>query len=142
MSAREITENLLKAIHSKKYGLIICNFANPDMVGHTGNFPATVAAIEIIDHCLAQIIAALKTVGGEAMITADHGNAERMYDDQTRQPHTAHTSELVPFVYIGRAARIVDSAPGSLVDIAPTLLYALGLPQPPEMTGRSLIKFD
>jgi 2,3-bisphosphoglycerate-independent phosphoglycerate mutase len=139
MSAIEVTDKLVAAIHSKKYGMIICNFANPDMVGHTGNFDATVKAVEVIDQCLGRIITALKAVGGEAIITADHGNAECMYDEQTKQPHTAHTHELVPFVYIGRTATITDDI-GTLADVAPTLLYLMGLSQPVEMTGRSLIE--
>lgn len=141
MSAPEITENLVKAIEQQKYGLIICNFANSDMVGHTGDFVATVAAIEVIDHCLGQIIAALKTVQGEAIITADHGNAECMYDEQIKQPHTAHTSEPVPFVYVGQRAVTITHQHGTLADVAPTLLYLLGLPKPIEMTGISLLTF-
>jgi 2,3-bisphosphoglycerate-independent phosphoglycerate mutase len=140
MSAFEITEKLVDAIESKKYGLIVCNFANPDMVGHTGHFDATVHAIETIDTCLGKIIDTLRKVGGEAIITADHGNAECMYDEETRQPHTAHTSEPVPFIYIGRPAKI-SHAEGTLADIAPTLLYLMDLPNPREMTGNSLIEF-
>lgn len=138
MSAVEITDKLAHAIKSEQYGLIICNYANPDMVGHTGNFEATVKAIECIDECLGHIINALRQVGGEVIITADHGNAECMYDEETKQPHTAHTSDLVPFVYYGRTAIITHQA-GTLADIAPTLLYLMGLPQPKEMTGQSLI---
>lgn len=138
MSAPEITEHLLKAIQSKQYGLIVCNFANADMVGHTGNFPAAVQAVEIIDQCLGRISAALESVGGEMIITADHGNAECMYDAQTHQPHTAHTTEPVPFVYRGRPAAITHQM-GTLADIAPTLLYLMGLPIPPEMTGKNLL---
>jgi 2,3-bisphosphoglycerate-independent phosphoglycerate mutase len=139
MSAIEVTDKLVEAIHSKKYGMIICNFANPDMIGHTGNFDATVTAVEIIDQCLGRIITALKETGGEAIITADHGNAECMFDEQSKQPHTAHTHELVPFVYIGRNATITHND-GTLADIAPTLLKLMDLRQPAEMTGRSLIK--
>lgn len=139
MSAPEITDQLIKAITSKKYDLIICNFANPDMVGHTGNFAATVQAIEVIDQCLGKIIQALKEVGGEAIITADHGNAEFMFDPQTNQPHTAHTVEPVPVIYIGRPAKIVHDTERTLADIAPTLLVMMGLPKPEEMTGESLI---
>lgn len=113
--------------------MIICNFANPDMLGHTGNLPAT------IDACLEKITAALLAVGGEALITADHGNAEIMFDDHTHQPHTAHTQELVPLIYIGRDATFVTSK-GVLSDIAPTMLSLLNLPQPKEMTGTALIK--
>ncbi len=139
MSAFEVTAQLVEAIKSEKYDVIICNFANPDMVGHTGNLPATIHAIEVIDTCLGQIVTALQQVGGEAIITADHGNAELMFNDQTGQPHTAHTHELVPFIYIGREARVAKSD-GILSDIAPTMLYLLGLPQPKEMTGKSIIE--
>lgn len=141
MSAEELTDALVTAIHSQHYQFIICNYANPDMVGHTGNFAATVKAIETIDHCLSKILAALKIVQGEALITADHGNAELMFDEKTAQPHTAHTSELVPLVYIGRKANFVRND-GTLSDIAPTLLYLMGLSQPKEMTGRNLLSID
>jgi 2,3-bisphosphoglycerate-independent phosphoglycerate mutase len=139
MSAFEVTAKLIEAIKSEKYDVIICNFANPDMLGHTGNMPATIHAIEVIDTCLGQIVAALQQVGGEAIITADHGNAELMFNDCTQQPHTAHTSELVPFIYIGRKARVCKSD-GILSDIAPTMLYLLGITQPKEMTGKSIIE--
>lgn len=138
MSAPEVTDRLVEAIRSKKYSMIICNFANPDMVGHTGNFDATVKAIEVIDQCIGQIIAALREVGGEAIITSDHGNAECMYDEKTHQPHTAHTTEYAPFLYIGRPARVTHEV-GTLADIAPTMLYLMGLPQPSEMTGKALL---
>ncbi len=139
MSAPEMTERLIAEIVSKRYDVIICNFANPDMVGHTGDFAATVKAIEVVDACLGNIIKALLQVGGEAIITADHGNAELMFDPQTNQIHTAHTSDPVPFVYIGRRAQIALQQ-GKLSDIAPTLLYLLGLQKPSEMTGTSLVK--
>ena len=139
MSAPELTTQLVAAIKSGDYDVIICNFANPDMVGHTGNFAATVKAIETIDHCLAKITQALGETGGEAIITADHGNAELMFDKKTGQPHTAHTSELVPVLYYGRTAHPVKTN-GILSDIAPTLLYLMGLPKPAEMTGDPLFK--
>lgn len=139
MSAHEVTARLVKEIQSEKYDVIICNFANPDMVGHTGNLTAAVMAIETIDECLGKIIRALSDVGGEAIITADHGNAELMFDEQTGQPHTAHTYELVPFVYFGRDAKIVKKD-GKLSDIAPTMLYLMGLPKPKEMTGHSILE--
>jgi 2,3-bisphosphoglycerate-independent phosphoglycerate mutase len=141
MSAPELTDKLVAAIKSNQYDVIICNFANADMVGHTGNFPATVQAIEAIDECLGKIISALKAVGGEALITADHGNAELMFDKNTGQPHTAHTSELVPLIYIGRAAHPVKTS-GILSDIAPTLLYLMGLQPPAEMTGTSMFELN
>lgn len=139
MSAPEVTDQIVKAIAGQKYALIICNYANPDMVGHTGNFAATVKAVEVIDACIGRIITALQAVGGEAVITADHGNAEFMYDEQTQQPHTAHTVEPVPFIYVGRPAIICDEQ-GTLADIAPTLLQILGLEKPKEMTGHSLVR--
>lgn len=141
MSAKELTDALVKAIKSNQYDVIICNFANPDMVGHTGNFEATVKAIEVIDECLEKIISALKTVNGEAIITADHGNAERMFNYETNQPHTAHTNDPVPFIYIGKPAKI-SKKDGKLSDIAPTLLYLLDMEKPSEMTGSSLVELQ
>jgi 2,3-bisphosphoglycerate-independent phosphoglycerate mutase len=140
MSALKVTEYLIEAIEGKNYDFIVCNFANPDMLGHTGDFNATVKAIEMIDDCLGKIVHALKKVGSEAIITADHGNAEYMFDTSTGQPHTAHTNELVPFVYVGRPANVTFER-GSLFDIAPTILYLLGLEKPAEMTGSSLVEF-
>jgi 2,3-bisphosphoglycerate-independent phosphoglycerate mutase len=139
MSAFEVTEKLVEAIESKSYDVIICNFANPDMVGHTGDFAATVKAIEAIDKCIGRIIAALRKVKGECLITADHGNAEQMFNDETQQAHTAHTSELVPLIYFGRDAEFTQGR-GILADIAPTMLYLLNLPIPKEMTGKVLLK--
>lgn len=140
MSAPELTEKLVAAIESEKYDAIICNYANPDMVGHTGNFNATVKAIETIDTCLEKVVNALTKIGGEAIITADHGNAECMYNDKTEQAHTAHTSEPVPFIYVGRKAEVVKTD-GALSDLAPTVLYLMGLDKPEEMTGDSIVKF-
>lgn len=137
MSAPELTDRIIKEIREKQYDVIICNFANPDMVGHSGNFEATVKAIEVIDACLHRIVEALKEVGGEALITADHGNAELMFDEKTQQAHTAHTHEKVPALYIGRKAAAVKSS-GILADLAPTLLSLLGFTPPPEMTGEIL----
>lgn len=139
MSAPEVTDRLVKEILSERYDLIICNFANPDMVGHTGNLAAATKAIEVIDECLGKIIKALQQVGGEAIITADHGNAEIMFDEHHHQPHTAHTHELVPFIYVGRKATLAKEN-GILADIAPTMLYLMGLAQPIEMTGRPLVQ--
>ncbi len=138
MSAVELTDRLIQEIKKQHYDVIICNFANPDMVGHSGNLAATIQAIETIDTCLGKIIPALLEVGGEAIITADHGNAEKMFDEETNQPHTAHTSDPVPFLYIGRNARI-NKQNGILSDIAPTMLYLLGIPKPNEMTGQSIV---
>jgi len=138
MSAAELTDKLIEAIASGKFDTIICNYANPDMVGHTGNLEACIKAIETIDTCLARVHEAITAAGGELLITADHGNAEKMSDDKTGQAHTAHTANPVPLLYIGRDAAISEG--GSLSDIAPTMLYLMGLEQPPEMTGRSLLK--
>lgn len=140
MHAPEMTDRLIEAIKHDSYDLIICNFANADMVGHSGNLAATIKAIEVLDSCLGRMITALQSVGGEAVITADHGNAEIMFDEQTQQAHTAHTQQLVPLLYVGRAANIAKPQ-GKLSDIAPTLLYLLNLTQPPEMTGESLVTF-
>jgi 2,3-bisphosphoglycerate-independent phosphoglycerate mutase len=137
MSAIEITDKLVEAIQSQQFDFIVCNYANPDMLGHTGNFDATVKSIEVIDQCLARVIAALNEVGGECLITADHGNAECMFDPDTRQAHTAHTSELVPLIYVGKRATF-NAEKGVLADIAPTLCALMGLPIPKEMTGRVL----
>lgn len=141
MSAFELTEKLVTAIREKKYDVIICNYANADMVGHTGNFPATVQAIEALDTCLGKVLEALKSVGGEAIITADHGNAEMMFDPTTHQPHTAHTLAQVPFIYVGRPAKITHQQ-GTLSDIAPTVITLLGKSKPSEMTGNALISLD
>lgn len=137
MNAPEVTDRLVDAISSGKYDLIICNYANPDMVGHTGNFEAAVQAIEAIDRCLGRVLEVIQAVGGELMITADHGNAEQMQGDNTGQPHTAHTSNPVPLVYVGRPAHIAPT--GVLADVAPTLLYLMGLEKPVEMTGHPLV---
>ncbi len=141
MSAFELTESLVQAISCGQFATIICNFANPDMVGHTGNFTATVKAIETIDQCLAKIFAASQAVGGEILITADHGNAECMFDENTQQQHTAHTTDPVPLLYIGRKAKFLVEN-GTLADLAPTMLYLLGLSQPSEMTGRCLLSLE
>lgn len=138
MSADFITKQLVSLIQEQRYDVIVCNYANADMVGHTGNVKATVQAIETLDRCLGAVIAALKKVGGEALITADHGNAEIMFDEKTQQPHTAHTLERVPFVYVGRPFFITHEN-GNLSDIAPTLLTLMGLTPPPEMTGTPLV---
>jgi 2,3-bisphosphoglycerate-independent phosphoglycerate mutase len=139
MSAYEVTDKLVAAIQSRKYDAIVCNYANGDMVGHTGLLAAATRAIEVLDECLGRVIKAMQETGGEVLITADHGNAETMLDEINHQPHTAHTLNLVPALYIGRKAKIADG--GSLRDVAPTLLKMMGLPQPPEMTGKPLIEF-
>ena len=139
MSAPEVTDRLVAAIESGKYDVIICNYANPDMVGHSGNFAATVKAIEYLDTCIARVVEAVQNAGGEILITADHGNAEMMRNDETSQPHTAHTTNPVPLLYVGRALKLNYNG-GSLSDVIPTMLELMGLEQPTEMTGHSLIE--
>ena len=139
MSAVEVTDRLVAAIRSAKYDAIVCNYANGDMVGHTGDFEAARRAVETLDTCIGRVVGAAREAGGEVLITADHGNAEQMYDPETRQPHTAHTLNRVPCVYAGRAARMREG--GALRDIAPTLLEMMGLPAPREMTGHALLQF-
>jgi 2,3-bisphosphoglycerate-independent phosphoglycerate mutase len=137
MSAPELTRRLVDAIHSGKYDVIICNVANPDMVGHTGKLAAAMKAVEAVDKLLARVTAAIDETGGEMLITADHGNVEQMKDQSSGQNHTAHTTNPVPFLFHGRPATVAAS--GSLRDIAPTMLLLLGLSQPGEMTGNSLL---
>ena len=137
MSLPEVTDRFVEAIHSGKYDLIVCNFANGDMVGHTGVIPAAVKAVEAIDTALCRVAEALKQAGGEMLITADHGNIEQMVDEGTGQPHTAHTTNLVPLVYVGNKGGLVPG--GSLSDLAATVLAIMGIAQPPEMTGKSLL---
>lgn len=137
MSCPEVTERLVAAIQSGRFDLIVCNLANPDMVGHTGNLPAAIAAVEAVDQALGRIEAAIRDAGGVLLITADHGNLEDMYDEVSGQPSTQHSTHPVPLVLVGAAATLHDG--GSLRDIAPTLLRLLGLPAPVEMTGRSLL---
>ena len=138
MSAPELTEAMVQAIQSQRYDFILCNFANADMVGHSGNFTATVAAIEAIDKALYAIGQAVKEVQGQLLITADHGNAESMFDSSTQQSHTAHTCEPVPLLYIGDPLRRFREGPASLCDIAPTILTLFQIPRPALMTGESL----
>ncbi|MDR1057186.1 MAG: 2,3-bisphosphoglycerate-independent phosphoglycerate mutase [Coxiellaceae bacterium] len=139
MSAFIVTDKLVEAILSQKYDIIICNYANPDMVGHTGKFDAAVKAIESVDFCLGRVVEVLQKVGGEMTIIADHGNAEQMVDYVGKESYTAHTTNLVPFVYFGREA-LVTRNEGKLIDVAPTLLYLMGVEQPQEMTGETMIK--
>ena len=137
MSAYEVTDKLVPAIKSGKYDMIILNFANCDMVGHTGVFDAAVKAVEAVDECVGKVVDAIREMGGVALITADHGNADKMVDDDG-EPFTAHTTNPVPFCVIGYDCELKDG--GRLADIAPTMLQILGLPQPEEMDGTSLIK--
>ena len=136
MSAPEVAERAVAAILSRKYDLIVLNFANPDMVGHTGSLPAAIRAVEAVDAGLGRIVAAIEAAGGALLVTADHGNCELMRDPETGGPHTAHTTNPVPALLLrGGATALHD---GRLADLAPTLLRLMGLPQPTEMTGRSL----
>jgi 2,3-bisphosphoglycerate-independent phosphoglycerate mutase len=138
MSAPEVTDKLAAAIESGRYDAIICNYANPDMVGHTGSLEAAVKAVEVIDACLGRLVEAAKRSGSELMITADHGNVEQMRDETTQQAHTAHTCNLAPFIYVGRPATALRTT-GNLADIAPTMLYVMGIARPAEMSGQPLI---
>jgi len=136
-----VTDHLVDAIagEDSKYDVIICNYANTDMVGHTGKMDAAVKAVETVDHCLGRVYDALRKVGGEMLVTADHGNVEQMMDRENHQPHTAHTNNLVPLIYVGRDAVLESN--GSLSDVSPSLLTLMELKQPEEMTGRSLVQF-
>ncbi|MBF0421784.1 MAG: 2,3-bisphosphoglycerate-independent phosphoglycerate mutase [Magnetococcales bacterium] len=139
MSALELTDAVLERINSGQYDVIILNYANPDMVGHTGIMPAALKAIETVDQCLGRVAAAVKKAGGEMLITADHGNADCMLEEATGQPHTAHTNNPAPLIFLGRQG--VSLTDGALCDVAPTILSLIGLPQPKEMTGKSLVSF-
>ncbi len=139
MSAPEVTDKLVEAIRSGRFDTIICNYANCDQVGHSGNFDAAVKAVEAVDACLGRVLDAIREAGGQALVTADHGNVEQMFDDESGQVHTQHTTTPVPLVYIGnRSAKLLDG--GSLADVAPTMLKLLGIEPPPPMKGRCLIE--
>ena len=138
MSAFEVTEKVVEAIKEEKYDCIILNYANPDMVGHTGNVDAAVKALEALDNCVKQVVDAVKSVGGTLLITADHGNSEQMVDYVTGEPYTAHTTNPVPLVVIGAGNKKVKE--GKLADLAPTMLEIMGLDKPEEMTGESLLE--
>ena len=138
MSAATVTDRLVAAIEARRHDLVVCNYANGDMVGHTGKLDAAVQAVEAVDACLGRLLEALDSTGAQCLVTADHGNVERMADHASGQPHTAHTAAEVPLVYAGpRRVRLRDG--GTLADVAPTLLALLDLPQPKAMTGRSLV---
>ncbi|MGB0466812.1 MAG: 2,3-bisphosphoglycerate-independent phosphoglycerate mutase [Pontibacterium sp.] len=141
MSAPEVTEKLVEAIRSRKFDLIVCNFANGDMVGHTGVFDAAVQAVEAVDNSVRQVLEAMAEVGGETLITADHGNVEMMLDPVTGQPHTAHTIWPVALVYDGPRKAELSLKDGALCDLAPTLLDLMAVDAPVEMTGHSLVTF-
>lgn len=138
MSAEELTDRLVEAIRGQRFDAVICNYANGDMVGHTGQLAAAVAAVETLDRCLGRLAQAIADTEWHMLITADHGNVEQMGDRETGQPHTAHTLNPVPLVHLGPTAAPL-AAGGALADVAPTALALLNLPQPAEMTGRSLL---
>jgi 2,3-bisphosphoglycerate-independent phosphoglycerate mutase len=139
MSARPVTEALVKHLRETDVGLVIANYANADMVGHTGNFEASIKAVEVIDECLGKVVDATLAKQGKIIITADHGNIEQLIDYDTGMPHTAHTINLVPVILIDEAHRRCRLNPGTAIDVAPTVMQLLNLPQPAEMTGHSLI---
>ena len=147
MSAEAVTDVAIAAIQKQIYSFVVINYANPDMVGHTGQMEATIQAVETVDRCLGRLLESISKVGGTALVTADHGNAESLLDDQGN-PWTAHTTNPVPFIVFegekvkipGYGTEVALSSDGRLADIAPTILEILQLPQPPEMTGQSLIK--
>lgn len=138
MNSVLLTDKLVEAIESGKHDVIICNYPNGDMVGHTGKFDAAVKACEAVDVAISRVLTALEKSGGECLITADHGNAEQMQDPITGQAHTAHTCEPVPLIYVGRKATMAET--GTLSDISPTILNLMAIEQPEEMTGKSLVK--
>lgn len=142
MSARAISENAVREIQGGKYGFIFINFANSDMVGHSGDIPATIKAVETVDKCLGQVFEAWKNSDRKAtlIITADHGNAEKLFDEETGQPHTAHTSNPVPFIIVSRKWKVADRKDGGLIDVAPTILQIMGLTKPRAMIGQTLAK--
>jgi 2,3-bisphosphoglycerate-independent phosphoglycerate mutase len=140
MSAIAVKNYIIEALEDRRYDVIIANFANADMVGHTGDMNATIQAVECLDRCLSEIAEVARKVSAEILITADHGNAECMYDPDTHQQHTSHTVYPVPFLYLGNSERSMARQQGSLIDIAPTMLYLLGLPIPSDMQGKSLLK--
>ena len=140
MSAAEVTEHLTGAISGGEYDLIVVNYANPDMVGHTGDLEAAMAACASVDKGLGQVLEALEKQGGAMIVTADHGNCETMIDKKTGGPHTAHTTNPVPVILVGGPEGAELRSGGRLADLAPTLLDLMGIPQPAEMTGKSLLE--
>jgi 2,3-bisphosphoglycerate-independent phosphoglycerate mutase len=141
MSAPEITDAVVKKIGSGEYDFILVNFANGDMVGHTGILEAAVKAAETVDEQIGRLEKAIHEAGGSLLITSDHGNLEKMRDEETGEPHTAHTNEPVPFILVDQARSTVSlRAGGALCDVAPTVLALLRIPQPADMTGTSLIE--
>jgi 2,3-bisphosphoglycerate-independent phosphoglycerate mutase len=139
MNVEKLSVELNRAIRGGEFEVIICNVANPDMVGHTGSMTAAMKAVEAVDRCLGVVVKAVGSVNGQLLVTADHGNVEQMSDQHSGQSHTAHTTNPVPLVYLGREAKLRSG--GALRDIAPTMLYLLGITAPTEMTGRVLLEF-
>lgn len=138
MSAYEVTDKLKAAIESGEFDVLIINYANGDMVGHTGVFEAAVKAVEAVDECIGVIADSVQKMGGHLLVTADHGNCEQMQDYESGQVHTQHTTELVPFIYVGDKKVSVREG-GKLCDVSPTILHLMGMPKPSEMTGESLL---
>ena len=139
MSAPEVCEKLVEAIKSDKYDVIIINFANPDMVGHTGVEAAAIKAVETVDECVGKAVEAIKEVNGQLFICADHGNAEQLVNYETGEPWTAHTTNPVPFILVNADPKYTLRENGCLADIVPTLIQLMGMEQPKEMTGESLL---
>ena len=137
MSSGELTDKLTAAIESQKYDVIICNYPNGDMVGHTGIFEAAVKAVEALDECIGRVVESVNKVSGQLLITADHGNAEKMRDEETGQAHTAHTNLPVPLIYVG-SKKVKAISGGKLSDLAPSILTLIDMPIPDEMTGKPL----
>jgi 2,3-bisphosphoglycerate-independent phosphoglycerate mutase len=139
MSAEGVADAVVKAVEDNTFDIVVVNFANADMVGHSGKIPPTIKAVETVDACLGRIYTAIKQRGGAMLVTADHGNAEQMIDPETGGPQTAHTTNPVPFITIAENATQYTLRPdGALQDISPTVLGMLGIPQPKEMTGHDL----
>jgi len=139
MNAKKVTDSVLDAIHNEKYDAIIMNYANPDMVGHTGLLDAAIKAIETVDECVGKVVAAVKGKNGAVFLTADHGNLEMMINPESGEPHTAHTTLPVPFVLDCNDTKYTLKSNGKLADITPTILSYLNIPQPSEMTGENLL---
>jgi 2,3-bisphosphoglycerate-independent phosphoglycerate mutase len=142
MSAPELADKAVAAVETGKFDMLVINFANPDMVGHSGILAAAIKAVEAVDTCLGRLVEAVTHQGGVLLVTADHGNCEMMRDPVTGGPHTAHTLNLVPLMLVNGPADVVAINDGKLADIAPTMLDLMGLPKPVEMTGQSLIRRD
>jgi len=139
MSAYEVTDKVVQEIDSKKYDFILLNYANPDMVGHTGFLEAAIKAIEAVDTCVGRVVEAVQKAGGITMVTSDHGNAEMMVDYKNGEPFTAHTTDLVPFILVKDDFKGKLREKGVLADVAPTILYLMGIEKPAEMDGENLI---